>query len=310
MPLRPPRCQQAFTLIEVLVASTVLVLLVSLLASAMNSALSSVHRAYSKIDQFAAARAGFERLTATLSQATLNTYWDYDDSANPQNYIRKSELHFLIESNAGGGGQAAFFQAPLARSAGDAASGVLNAVGYWVVFSADTWKPPHIATSRSRYRLMQGIQPTESLGIYTTSIGASWTTDVTNIPSTAFPIADNVIALVLWPRLPSAQDTAGTELSGSYAYDSRSGTDIQKAQLPPIIQATMIVIDEASSVRLSSGTSEPAAIKAALKDRFQEVAKFQDDLDAVKAALNAAHVNYLVLSAPITLRESKWSATP
>jgi len=302
----PQQRSRAFTLLEVLVASTILMLMVVLLSSAIGAALATVRRSNAKVDQFAATRAGFESLTAMLSQATLNTYWDYDNAAAPTAYIRKSDLHFLITNAADGGGQSVFFQAPLARSGTNVPLGALNAVGYWVEFGADTWKPGHIPTSCSRYRLIQGIQPAENLAVFTNTT-ATWTSDIKSIPTPAFPLADNVIALVLWPRRPTTQDSAGTQLTADYTYDSRTGADIQKAQLPPSVQVTMIVIDEASAIRIASGNTEPTAISGALKNRFQDVTKYQADLDAVKSALNAARINYLVLSSPVTLREAKWS---
>jgi uncharacterized protein (TIGR02599 family) len=130
---------------------------------------------------------------------------------------------------------------------------------------------------------------------------------VKTIPGVGFPIASNVQALILWPRLPGAQDPEGNDLSGDFKYDSRKGSDIQKAQLPPSVQVTMIVMDETSAARLASGSVAPAAITAAFANRFQDVTIFDADLEAVRAALTAAKVNHLVLSSSVTLRESKWS---
>lgn len=295
-------------MIEILVSSAVLALLLALLATAIGSALTTVQRAHAKIDQFAAARQGFEQLVAALSQSTLNTYWDYDVPANPGKYLRKSDLHFLVEQGAVAG-QSVFFQAPLSRAPGVSATGILNAVGFWVDFGDDdAWRPGHVATSRSRYRLMQGIQPAGKLEVFNNDTDAAWADAVVAVPDVGFPVAANVLALILWPRLPTAQDAVGTELTTDYLYDSRDGTDIQKAQLPPAVHATMIVIDEMSAARIESGATEPASIKDALAGRFRDVTKYQEDLDAVKAALDAARVGYLVLSSPVTLRESKWSS--
>lgn len=293
-----------FSLIEILVASAILSLLVILLSSATGSLLNILRNANAKIDQFSAARAGFEQILSTLSQTTLNTYWDYDNPANPSSYVRKSDLHFLIAPSLGG--QAIFFQAPLSRSGAAAPSGLLNAVGFWVEFGGDSqWKPSHVQ-EQFRYRLMQGIQPSESLGVFATTTG-SWTNAVKTIPGVGFPIASNVLGLILWPRLPVRQDSDGNDLSSDFNYDSRQGTAIQKAQLPPSVQVTMIVTDEASAARLASGETAPAAITSAFTGRFQSVANFDADLVAVRAALTAAKINHQVLSASVTLRESKWS---
>jgi uncharacterized protein (TIGR02599 family) len=300
---RAKRCY-GFSLIEVLVASTILAILVILLSSATGSLLNILRNAHAKIDQYSAARAGFDQICSTLSQATLNTYWDYDNPANPTDYVRKSDLHFLIETSANG--HAVFFQAPLARTGNAVSTGLLNAVGFWVEFGGDSqWKPSHVQ-EQFRFRLMQGIQPSESLAVFATADG-SWTNAVKTIPDVGFPIASNVLALILWPRLPVAQDPEGNDLSGNFEYDSRQGSAIQKAQLPPSVQVTMIVTDETSAARLTSGSAAPVAITSAFANRFQDVTNFDADLEAVRAALTAAKVNHLVLSSSVTLRESKWS---
>jgi uncharacterized protein (TIGR02599 family) len=296
-----------FSLVEILVASAILGLLVVLISTATGSLLNILRNANAKIDQFSAARAGFEQILSTLSQATLNTYWDYDNPANPKDYVRKSDLHFLISPSLGG--QAVFFQAPLSRSGAATPSGLLNAVGFWINFGSDSqWKPSHV-NERFRYRLMQGIQAAENLKVFSVNNG-SWTNDIKSVPNVGFPIASNVLALILWPRLPSAQDPTGDDLSPDFAYDSRQGSAIQKAQLPPSVQVTMIVMDEASASRLESGSIEPSVITSAFTNRFTDVTRFESDLEAVRSDLSAAKINYLVLSSSVALREAKWSNSP
>lgn len=292
-------------------ATTVLAILVVLLASVTSTSISTVRRASGKMDQISSARAGFDLLTTTLSQATLNTYWDYatNSSGTPEKYVRRSDLHFLIVPGSVSG-QSVFFQSPLGRSANAGPDGVLNAVGYWVEFgNDDAWRPSHVQTSRSRYRLMQGVQSAENLSVFKQS-GNSWQSALQDVPVSAFPIAENVIAMILWPRLPAAQDATGARLSTDFLYDSRDGTPVQSSQLPPQLHVVMIVIDEVSAAKLEAGGAEPAQIKSALNGRFQNVAQFEQDLSAVKAALDEARISYQVLSAPVTLRESKWSKTP
>lgn len=316
---------KAFTLIEILVATAVMLLILAMLSSAMGLTFSTVQRAHLKMDQFASARAGFDRVTATLSQATLNTYWDYDNPSTPSVYLRKSDLHFRIQSiNSGAGtplGQGIFFQTPLALESSQP-SGLLHAAGYWVEFGENSWRPPH-TRSRFRYRLIEAIQRTTALEVFKSANDPTkryaWQTGVSKVASLSspgepgFPIAENLIALVLWPRLPTAQDPVGDQLSPNYEYDSRNTQTTpasrlkQKAQLPPMVQVTMIFINEASAARLESGAIEPNVIREALDGRFRSVASFQADLDAVKAVLDRERIAYLVLSSPVTLRESKWS---
>lgn len=316
----------AFTLIEVLVGATILVMLVGLVLYITQQATTAVQRASMKIDSFRAARTAYDLIQQKLSQTTLNTYWDYYNAAGvarsaanssnfvPVSYGRASDLHFLIEPNAPFG-QAVFFQAPLAAATGaayDQTQGLMNACGFFVEFGGDEgnnglkWhRPSHVSTSRYRYRLMQGVQNTEDATFFSAS-GSQW---VAGVKDRAWPIADNVICLIIWPRLAYSQ--SATVISSDYAYDSRSTTQkLQTAQLPPIVQVTMIVIDEASAVRLAKGTTEPAAITAALQGRFTDVNRYDDDLEAVKNSLTSAGVNFTTLSGAVTLKESKWSSTP
>ncbi len=313
--------RKAFTLVELLVAMAVLALLLVLLTSATSSTLSTISHASAKIDQFASARAGFDLLSQTLSQATLNTYYDYYNAngdrrtqANaaifdPSTYGRYSDLHFKIRANALGG-QEVFFQTPLSRSQTSSAEGALNAVGYWIEYGPDNnWRPPTITTERSRFRLMQGIQPAENMEVFD-KLDDSWISKLQQSPSVAMPIADNVIAMVIHPRLPKAQDPNGDLLTANYEYDSRGAIKIQQSQLPPALQLSLVVIDESSAARLDAAGG--TAIQDALAGKFVSVVDFDKDLEALEKALSDATppINYLVLSAPLTLRESKFSNDP
>ena len=108
-----------FTILEVMVASAVFVLLLGLLMSTISQTSTVTRRATEKVSAFQGARSAFELLTSKLSQATMNSYWDYDSPTTPTKYIRKSELHFVVGPagqtplpGTSGTGQAVFFQAP------------------------------------------------------------------------------------------------------------------------------------------------------------------------------------------------------
>jgi len=97
------------------VASTVLLLMVGILMGVTNAARQSIASATAKASTFRQARQAFDAVTRTLSQATLNTYWDYydvngatrpaDDPAttdvdesldfDPVRYGRASDLRFI-----------------------------------------------------------------------------------------------------------------------------------------------------------------------------------------------------------------------
>jgi len=320
------RPRRAFTLVEMLVGSAVLLLLLVLLFTATTQTSNTVRRASAQVDAFQTARTAFDAISQKLSAATMNTYWDYYDANNnkrttnnastflPARYGRASDLHFLVQAN-GRYGHSLYFETPEAISADptkDQTQGLLNALGYYVQFGGDDdYRPAgFINQKRYRYRLMQALQPTENFKVFS---GTSWTDGLTNY---AWPVADNVIALIVWPRRSVVEDAAGTNISTNYLYDSRIALpasasippSIQYAQMPPTVQLTMVVIDEPSAIRQTPGTDEPAAIKNALEGKFTKVVQYQADLEALENALTAAHINYRTFNTTVTLRESKWSA--
>ena len=178
----------AFTIMEVLVASTVLILLLVVVLSTISQTADVTQRASNKISSFQGARAAFDLLTEMLGQATLNSYWDYDSPTSPTKYLRKSELHFLI-GNAGAGplpgtvgtGQALFFQAPAGVSTThDGLENLLNAAGYFISYGDEAALPSPFpaASPKYRYRLMQAIQAAEDLRVYNDTTGNAWVSGI------------------------------------------------------------------------------------------------------------------------------------
>src|SRR4051794_5136535 len=68
----------AFTLVELMVSMGVLMLLMLITFGTVDSVSTIFKRTRARIDTFQEARAGFEGMTRRVSQAMLNTYWDYD----------------------------------------------------------------------------------------------------------------------------------------------------------------------------------------------------------------------------------------
>lgn len=302
---------------ELLVAASILVLLLGLVFSVISQSSAIWSRSMDQIESFKGARMGFETITRNLSQATLNTYLDYDDAANPQNYLRKSELKFFV-GTAGSGtlpgtantGGLIFFQAPLGYTPDTTYAGIeslLNTCGYFVSFTTNSSIPSHVAHGKSpyRYRLMQLLVPAEKNLVYTSS---DWFT--TQSVTYAKPIVDNVIALIVRPQDPAA---LATELPNcQYTYDSTLNATatpqpITAHQLPPMVQLTLVAIDETSAKRIDNGATPPAVIASALENKFSDPAKYQADLDALSQALSTHHINYRIFSSAVPLRESKWT---
>ena len=85
----------AFTLAELLVGMGILVVLFGFLLVSANQTTKLIGSTAGKVEQFREARNAFERVSTRISQATLNTYWDYDSPTAPTRYERRSELRFI-----------------------------------------------------------------------------------------------------------------------------------------------------------------------------------------------------------------------
>jgi uncharacterized protein (TIGR02599 family) len=274
----------------------------------------------------------------------------------PVTFGRASDLQFLIQANQQNPnyGQEVYFQAPRSYSTDpsiQSVSSLLNACGYYVQFgNSDLFEPGAVYTkeqagkipAKYRYRLMQGFEPTESLQVFaavdsalagsgtTTDSSATWLTNIKNGSGKGSvdvtPLADNVIALVVWPRLSVNDDPTGELLlpaSHAYSYDSQanvaptaniSGTGaaytqvLAADQLPPDVQVTMVVLDEASALRMQgASTTAPTTIETALSGKFSNADNYSADLSNLANALSAAHLNFQIFNTTVALRESKWS---
>ncbi len=186
---------KAFTLVELLVSCAVITLLGFVLVQITNQTAKTWRYTASKSEEFREARTAFETMTARISQATLNTYWDYDDPANPTRYERRSELRFISgkadvpASLLAANGTAkrithcTFFHAPFGfvddtkvqttdqRIHG--LDGLLNVWGYFVELNDDANLRPPILPSgnstvplRTRFRLMEMMVPAERMQTY------------------------------------------------------------------------------------------------------------------------------------------------
>ena len=336
-----------FTLVELLV-SIALITLIALLLSSMTGATASTWRhTTARIEQFRSAETAYESITRRLSQATLNTYWDYDNPTAPKKYLRQSDLR-LISGNMTAGPKklltvagprrpthGIFFQAPLGYVDNAASFGgldnLINTWGYFVEFNYDTrpafiesmaGKPPN----RWRYRLMELMQPSNGLSIYQYSsgnpayVGREWFTG--NLPPVTVPpavpttptrvLAENVVALVLLPKLSKKDEEAlpGKVLSKDYFYDStvtNADPDINpKSQLPPIVQVTMVAIDETSAQRIANGSTLPA-FNASLDTLFLDAAKYDADLKTLQTTLVDQRISFRVFTGSVSIRGAKWS---
>lgn len=336
---------------EALVSMAILSILVVLMVSILNQSTTAWTSVRGKVEQFRQARDAFESMTRRISQSTLNTYWDYLDAAGnartpaasnfvAARYARQSELRFIsgpaIAGPAAGSPprptHSIFFLAPLGNVDDSNFSGMqnlLNTWGYYIEYKDDTdFRPDFISLPpKKRFRLMELMQPSESMTLYSYTSGNSvyngreWFTDaLTMSPPPVHVLAENVIALVLLPQLPQTEEAKlvadgdlngqpGTNLSPNYFYDStisRANPLINsKNQLPPVVRLTMVAIDEVSAGRMTD--AENSALQAELADLFENASNYESDLSALETYLVDNSINYRVFTTNISIKGAKWS---
>ncbi len=362
---------RAFTLVEMLVSLTVLSLMMLFLFSIVALVSSDWKASAAYSNEFQEAQDAFNDMTRHLSEATLNTYSDYNytsSSTAPPTYVRQSELRFITGPAttllSGVNSQphpthAMFFIAPLGSSSScSGLPNLLNTCGYYIEYNNNSTSEPAFLASitsavRSRDRLMEMIVPSESMTIYKytsgptpiptagpnclTYSGYTWFTDGFSLtPSPTHILAENVIALIILPRLTSysvdstgTTTVAATALAPTYSYDSSPtptftapvlSTDPNAAilnwknQVPPLVQVTLVAMDEASALRQPAGD---VITNLGLTSLFQSAGSLTDptqagyaqDMQTLKNALTAKKINYRVFSTTVAIKSANWSTS-
>jgi uncharacterized protein (TIGR02599 family) len=218
----------AFTLVELLVSMVILVLLLLMLVSITDSTRRTWIYTTGKVEQFRDSRDAFETMTRRISQATLNTYWDYNNPNNPTSYLRQSELRFIsgpssnlltglkdlnnansLQTNT----HAIFFQAPIGLVSNTGYSqleNLLNTWGYYIEYVNDSSLRPGFITQQmvpyhTRFRLMEMMEPSDNLTVYQYSSGLSGT-----YPNNYNYVTNPVIPNSGWTQPTSVHPPAGT----------------------------------------------------------------------------------------------------
>ena len=347
-----------FTLVEVIVASGIVVVIMGVLLTMTDQTQRLVKTTSAKIEQFQDARVGFESLTRRLSQATLNAFWDYDydTNGNPKGYQRAAELRFrsgqmkVLNPEGGPDGNlqpshGVFFQTPngLVEDINKLGSldHLINTWGYFVEIGSDAASLPAFlqgkVDARKRYRLMEFMQPSEKLTVYTNAgqipgTSTGWfAKELRGANRPARVLTENVVALIVLPRLSLADEeqwkkdtgkaVAPSLAPGDYSYNStdpgRNAKDAvlnTKNQLPPVVQIIMVAIDENSARMLEDryGSNAYLGIEN-YESRFKDPAALADvgrkpgDLSSFENSLIAKKVSYRTFSTNVSIRGAKWS---
>jgi len=212
---------------------------------------------------------------------------------------------------------------------------------------------------------MELMQPAESMSVYdldpkgaTTFAGDQlrwFRTAVTGASRPVRSIAENVVGLIIWPKLAKGDESARLDqgrspLSPNYIYDSSlltfksprfgtavspvylnegakltSTTDLQDAaqinpknQLPPIVQVTLIALDEQSAARLED-QPKGSAVEDLSKGLFEvacspgtrsnQETRYDQDLQEMQQRMVKAGLTYRVFTSDVVIRAAKWSAS-
>lgn len=347
-------CSQAITLVELLVTTAIVSMLMMVIFSLVNNVSSLWLSTKGKIGAFQEANAGFEALTRKLSQATLNTYWDYDppisSGLTPGQYVRQSELHFVcgqadqLLASAGTASlrpttHAVFFNAPLGYRDRDSSvaplANILNATGFFINYASDESSQPGFLRKqfpgKYAYRLMEVWQSSNEFMVYQ-GISSPVERDQLKIPEKRFKwftspvqaedarvLSENIIALVLWPKRSSNNGDA--PLTTDYFYDTRAYLEkpadkeaqLQRNQLPPLMQVTMLALDEFSAARLEAkyhGQAEllqPGRLFTSSSTDPADESELQDSLKELEDFLVGEHLTYRLFSSSVLIRQAKWS---
>ena len=197
---------------------------------------------------------------------------------------------------------------------------MFNSCGFFIEYGSDVdYRPGFFGDKvdeRTRFRLMQWVLPAESWDLYNWTSGdpgfkeSTWYTEHTSGDRTRniHVLAENVIALVLTPRLSGTEDPTGTALAPDFVYNSAPAAwppakpqpDMEN-QLPPIIQATLVSLDEASAARLEGLSDDPVEFLG-LNELFQAAAEFDQDMEKLKETLQDNRLQYRVFQSAIQLK--------
>ena len=307
-----------FTLVELLVAMAILGLVVVLSATMIGHIQKVWEHTTARTEQFQKARQALQTISGRLSQATLNPYWrvETNSSGTPVRYARQSDLRFLsgpaasLTTIAGpASGSAVFFQAPTGFSSQSAAQLVnaLNTWGYFIEYGSDapSYRPPFLSSTgvapKNRFRLIEFTDPSDKLQIFKYTSGApaysgkDWFSAPLATQANRRVLADNIVALVVLPRLPAVDDS--TKRNGNKALNPRH-------QLPPIVDLAVVALDDRSVRRIEWGSTAPDFGAGSL---FLLPANLDADLNTLRNNLAARGLNAAVFRISVPIAAGRWS---
>lgn len=347
-PLVPRQRQGGFTLIELLVSIAIMIVLLLMIFSMVDQTQRTWTRASSEANQFREARLAFESITRRVRQATLNTYWDYefDNSNRPTDYVKQSELHFIMGETADLArvpasnfpGHGIFFQAPFGYVVEPdyrQFTELLNAWGFFVEFGDDRESLPAFLRGRVqpkfRYRLKEFRLPSEFFDIYeeaedrrtaVSSEDNQWFSDfVKGGGAKALlvkrTLAENILMLVMTPMKAVTEkgaSTGETYYEDGYFYNSRKGLGEKKSNSASQSEDNLHLLPSLVRVTMiaidepSASREESGANPPSLipSGLFKQPRNLERDLRMIEAQLLERRINNRIFSTTVSMREANW----
>ncbi len=337
---------RGFSLVEVMVSMSILSILLLVIAQLVSLTQKTWTRSNARISQFREVRFAFDLITKNLSQATLGSYL-MDERENPNDptspiatYRRKSDLQFvcgqasdLLPGVPDTSGHAVFFQAPLGVIGDPANAGLTNLLcgrGYFVQYGSDeSFRPGFLPDEgvKNRFRVMEYSPYAESNSVYSPAAGG-WFADAgkeldkddeasgtSTTRGLTRPIADNIILLLLSPRLKDAADEGGdVSIAQKFAFDSKQITNALTTQyptaqgtqnvLPPLVRVVMVAIDESSAEKLALADKLSELVKSSGAS-FNSATEIDRDIGTLEESLRAQRLNYRVFSTILALGDNR-----
>ena len=259
--------QRGFTLLEMMVAMTILVFLVSFLALMSGQMQSFYLSGVAHDERRSQGRALIQVIARELQMASIPPSGPMFAAGPGVQFIASVPTAAATTTDPTGvasaymNPHAIFWQAPIAA---DQTMGNLAIVGYFVQWSSAKaqlcrlYVPPSDTTNYLLYSLSAG-NPQNWLSVIPTAAPA---TAAKNYKGW---FADNVISF--WARCldstgqPISQTAAGVKIDGGYGFDSRQGY-IDSANvihpapaLPPFVEIALVTIDQATASRLTASVA-------------------------------------------------------
>ncbi len=340
------KSQRGFTLIELLVSITIMIVLLLMIFSMVDQTQRTWTRASSEANQFREARLAFESISRRVRQATLNTYWDYeyDNSLRPTDYVRQSELHFVMGETAKltqrpttvFPGHGIFFQAPfgyVVEKDYRQFTELLNAWGFFVEFGDDRESLPAFLRGRVqpkfRYRLKEFRLPSENFEIYEDAEQRRKSQSITDNKWFAQfmgggaksllvkrTLAENILMLVLTPmKAVPEKGASASEIfyQNGYAYNSRDGLGEKKSDssqgednlhLLPSLIRVTMIAIDEPSAAREERGANPPSLIPS--GLFKQPKNLERDLRLVEEQLLDRRINNRIFSTTVAMREANW----